>query len=180
MIQHTQISDGGFGRRSASRLAASRLAAMALAAVTAATASVGLADTAQAAAAFNALKGSWSGSGTARFSSGESERIRCNARYSGGGSNLHLNLRCASASAQINLRGNLDARGNVVLGDWNESSYNLSGSARGALGANSVRLKISGGANGFLTLNVSGNRHSVAVSTAGSPLTGVNVSMRRR
>lgn len=135
---------------------------------------------AHAADAFNALKGSWSGSGTARFSSGETERLRCNARYSGGGSSLSLLLRCASASAQINLSGNLDARGRIVIGDWRESSFGLSGSARGSASKNSVRLKIRGGANGFLTLNVSGNRHSVAVSTQGTALTGVNVSMRRR
>lgn len=141
---------------------------------------LGFAAPAQAADAFTALKGGWSGSGTARFASGETERLRCNARYGGGGSNLTLHLKCASASAQINLSGNLDGRGNIVIGDWSESSFGLSGSARGSKTGNSVRLKIRGGANGFLTLSVSGNRHSVAVSTQGTPLTGVNVSMRRR
>lgn len=135
---------------------------------------------AHAADAFTALSGNWSGSGSARFASGETERLRCNARYSGNSANLALSLRCASASAQINLTGHLDARGRTVVGDWNESSFGLSGSARGSTSGGSVRLKIRGGANGFLTLNVSGNRHSVAVSTDGAALRGVNVSMRRR
>ena len=101
-------------------------------------------------------------------------------RITGGGSNLGLNVRCASTSAQINLTGNLDASGNKVSGDWNESSYGLSGSANGSASGGNVRLKISGAANGYLTLNVSGSQHSIAMSTQGTPVTGVNVSLARR
>jgi hypothetical protein len=137
-------------------------------------------NTAHAAEAFNALSGNWSGAGRASFASGETEKLRCTAHYSGGGSNLSIGLKCASASAQINLTGSLDANGNKVSGDWNENSYGLSGDAHGSVNGGSVRLKISGGANGYLTLNVSGGRHTVALSTQGSPLTGVNVSLNRR
>ena len=135
---------------------------------------------AHAASAFNALKGSWSGSGSASFAGGQSEKLRCTARYSGGGDSLALNLKCASASANINLSGNLDANGNKVSGDWSENSYGLSGDANGSTNGGSVRLKISGGTSGYLTLSVSGNRHTVALSSQGSSLTGVNVSLGRR
>ena len=137
-------------------------------------------QTASAADAFNALKGSWSGGGRASFAGGESEKLRCTARYSGGGSNLSINLKCASASAQINLTGNLDANGNKVSGDWSENSFGLSGDAYGSTNGGSIRLKISGGASGYLTLNVSGNRHTVALSSQGTTLSGVNVSLGRR
>ena len=40
---------------------------------------------ANAADAFNALKGSWSGGGSASFAGGQSEKLRCTARYGGGG-----------------------------------------------------------------------------------------------
>jgi hypothetical protein len=138
------------------------------------------ASSASAAEAFGALNGSWSGSGSASFASGETEKLRCTARYSGGGNSLSIGLKCASASAQINLTGSLDASGNKVSGDWSENSYGLSGDAHGSTNGGSVRLKISGGANGYLTLNVSGNRHTVALSTQGASLTGVNVSLGRR
>ena len=142
---------------------------------------LGLSTTsAGAAEAFNALNGSWSGSGRASFASGETEKLRCTARYSGGGNNLSIGLKCASASAQINLTGNLGANGNKVSGEWNENSFGLSGDAHGSTNGGSVRLKISGGANGYLTLNVSGGRHTVALSTQGVSLTGVNVSLGRR
>lgn len=137
-------------------------------------------DSARAAEAFNALHGNWSGSGRASFASGETEKLRCTAHYSGGGNSLSLGLKCASASAQINLTGSLDANGNKVSGDWNENSFGLSGDAHGSTNGGSVRLKISGGANGYLTLSVSGGRHTVALSTQGSSLTGVNVSLGRR
>ena len=130
--------------------------------------------------AFNALKGSWSGSGRVSFSSGETEKLKCSARYSGGGSSLGLNVRCASTSAQINLTGSLDASGNKVSGDWSESSYGLNGSANGSASGGNVRLKISGSANGYLTLNVSGGQHTIAMSTQGIPVSGVNVSLARR
>ena len=135
---------------------------------------------AQAAEAFDALKGSWAGSGSVSFSGGESEKLRCTARYSGGGASLALNVKCASASAQINLTASLDAKGNKVSGDWSENSYGLSGDANGSVSGGSVRLKISGSASGYLTLNVSGSHHSIAMSTQGTSVAGVNVSLNRR
>ncbi|MGQ0456908.1 MAG: hypothetical protein ACT4OU_07590 [Hyphomicrobium sp.] len=130
--------------------------------------------------AFSALKGGWSGGGSAKFTGGQSEKLRCTARYSGGGTNLALNIKCASASANINLTGNLSANGNRVSGGWNENSFGLSGSAAGSRSATGVRLKISGSTSGYLTLSVAGNSHSFALSSQGTPLTGVHVSMRRR
>lgn len=130
--------------------------------------------------AFSSLKGGWSGGGSARFEGGQTEKLRCTARYSGGGANLALNIKCASASANINLTGNLLANGNKVSGGWNENSFGLSGSASGSKSNTGVRLRISGDTNGFLTLSVAGGSHSFALSSQGSALKGVNVSMRRR
>lgn len=139
-----------------------------------------MATPAPAADAFNALKGSWSGGGKATFAGGESEKLRCTARYSGGGDNLNLSLKCASSSSQINLTGSLESSGNKVSGSWAENSFGKSGGAFGRAEGGSVRLRISGDAKGFLTLNVSGGRHTVALSTSDSTLKGVNVSLGRR
>ena len=139
-----------------------------------------MATPAPAADAFNALKGSWSGGGSASFVGGESEKLRCTARYSGGGDNLNLSLKCASSSSQINLTGSLEANGNKVSGSWAENSFGKSGGAFGRAEGGSVRLRISGDAKGYLTLNVSGGRHTVALSTSDSTLKGVNVSLGRR
>lgn len=135
---------------------------------------------ANAAEAFNALKGSWSGAGRASFQGGQSEKLRCTARYGGGGDSLSLNLKCASPSASINLTGNLGASGSKVSGDWSETNFGLSGGASGSTSGGSVRLRINGSTSGYLTLSVSGNRHTVALSSQGTSLTGVNVSLARR
>ncbi len=128
---------------------------------------------------FTSLKGGWSGSGNASFAGGQQEKLRCSARYSGGGANLAINIRCASTSAQINLTGNLSASGDKVSGGWSETSFGVSGAASGRKTASGVRLRISGGASGYLTLSVAGNSHNIAMSSQGT-LTGVRVSMRRR
>lgn len=130
--------------------------------------------------AFRALKGSWSGSGSARFTGGQSEKLRCSARYSGSSANLSLNVKCASSSANINLTGSLAASGNKVSGNWAENSFGLSGSANGLATGSSVRLRISGSTSGFLTLSVSGNRHNFSITSQGTSLTGVTVNMGRR
>lgn len=135
---------------------------------------------AYAADAFKALKGDWSGSGSARFTGGQSEKLRCSARYSGSSQNLSLNVKCASSSANINLTGSLAANGNKVSGNWAENSFGLSGSANGSSTGLSVRLRISGSTTGFLTLSVSGNRHNFSITSQGTSLTGVTVNMGRR
>lgn len=135
---------------------------------------------AAAAGAFDNLKGSWSGSGRASFAGGQTEKLRCTARYGGGGANLTINVRCASPSANIALSGSLAANGSRVSGSWSESSYGLNGSAAGSTTGQGVRLRISGSMSGTLSLSAAGNRHTLALATGGSSLNGVNVSMSRR
>lgn len=134
----------------------------------------------KSAEAFDALMGSWSGGGVARFAGGETERLRCTAHYAGGGARLSLTLKCASASAQINLVGGLDAKGERITGAWSESAFGQSGDVTGTTHGGSVQLQISGGATGTMTLNVAGDRHTVSVATEDMSLSGVNVALARK
>jgi hypothetical protein len=72
-----------------------------------------LADT-----AFDSLLGSWAGSGQIRYQDGRSESVRCTAYYTEGGQRLKLAIRCRSSSNEIEIRGQLVARGDVVSGTW--------------------------------------------------------------
>lgn len=81
--------------------------------------------------------------------------------------------------AAITLTGSLDAEGGTVSGRWRESTYAMQGAATGVTEAGSVRLKISGGATGSLTLNVVGTSHSVALSATGATLRAVNIALHR-
>ena len=54
---------------------------------------------------FHSLVGTWNGSGTASFEGGTTESLRCKGYYTNGsgGSNLGLSIRCANASAKVEL-----------------------------------------------------------------------------
>ena len=152
------------------------LSALAIGAAIAASA----ATPALSADAFSALKGRWSGAGKATFAGGQSEKLRCSAQYAGGGANLILNLKCASPSAQINLKSDLSSRGNKVSGIWSESNFGQSGALNGSQTNSGLRLRVSGTTAGMMTIAVSGNRQSVYLSSPGSTMTGVSIGMGRR
>lgn len=129
---------------------------------------------------FRALTGTWNGGGTAKFEGGKRESLRCRGYYtSGSADNLGLSVRCANASAKVELRANLHYTNGKVTGTWEERTYNQSGSISGQATSNRLNLSISGGISGSLSVSVNGNKHAVIVSTGSSALRGINISMRR-
>lgn len=130
---------------------------------------------------FASLAGTWTGSGTAKFEGGKTESLRCKGYYTndGGGKNLGLSIRCANASAKVELRANLVNANGSVSGSWEERTYNQAGTVTGKATANRVNLTISGGIQGSISISINGGAHSVAVSTGGPTLKGVNLTMTR-
>ena len=130
---------------------------------------------------FPSLAGTWNGSGTALFDSGRTESLRCKAYYTntGGAQNLGLSIRCANASAKVELRANLVYAGGSVSGDWEERTYNQSGTVKGKASTDKLNLQITGGIDGSMQVSINGGSHSVRVSTAGPTLKGINISMSR-
>jgi hypothetical protein len=128
---------------------------------------------------FASLAGTWNGSGTAQFDGGKSESLRCKGYYTGGGDTLGLSIRCANASAKVELRANLNYANGAVSGDWEERTYNQSGSVAGKASSSKMNLAISGGINGSMNVSLAGNSHSVNVSTSGPTLKAISISMSR-
>lgn len=130
---------------------------------------------------FPQLAGTWNGSGTAQLEGGKTESLRCKGYYTSasGGSALGLSIRCANASAKVELRANLSYANGAVSGSWEERTYNQSGTISGKASASKLNLAISGGIEGSLSVSVAEGRHSVTVSTGGSALKGINISMSR-
>jgi hypothetical protein len=131
--------------------------------------------------AFHELAGTWSGSGVAKFDGGKKESLRCKGYYTntGGPHNLGISIRCANASAKVELRANLVDSNGTVTGSWEERTYNQSGSVTGHASANKLNLSISGGIAGSMLVTVGRGSHSVAVLTSGPSLKGINISMSR-
>jgi hypothetical protein len=130
---------------------------------------------------FPELVGTWNGSGVAKFDGGKTESLRCKGYYTntGGPHSLGISIRCANASAKVELRANLVDAGGAVTGNWEERTYNQSGSITGHAYANKLNLSISGGIAGSMLVTVSRGSHSVAVLTSGPSLKGINISMSR-
>jgi hypothetical protein len=130
---------------------------------------------------FPNLAGTWNGSGTASLEGGKTENLRCKGYYtaSDGGQSLGLSIRCANASSKVELRANLNIANGNVSGDWEERTYNQSGTVSGKASANRLNLAITGGIEGSLQVSLAGSSHSVSVLTGGSTLKGINISMSR-
>lgn len=130
---------------------------------------------------FGPFAGSWAGAGQVKMASGQSEPIKCKAYYTTKSANdLSLAMRCASASAKIEMRASLANSGGTVTGNWEERSYNASGSVAGKAANNHLNLSINGGGlTGKLSVQVNGGSQSVSISTDGAGFTGVNIHLSK-
>jgi hypothetical protein len=127
---------------------------------------------------FDTLLGTWRGSGTVRLNTG-TERLSCNAYYTGGGQRLGMAIRCTSPSGKVEIRSKLSLSGSRLSGNWEERTYNASGTASGTATPGKISISVSGSIKGSMTVSYSNSRQSVSISTTGSPLQGVSISLTR-
>jgi hypothetical protein len=134
---------------------------------------------ADAASILDSIAGTWTGRGTVTFEGGNSESLSCRAYYATGGSALSLAIRCASPSYKTELRSKLHLANGSLAGEWEERNFNAVGSASGVLAGNTIALRISGAINGRLTIDQTGPRQAVTISTSGSGLASVKIGFTR-
>ncbi len=134
---------------------------------------------ADAASAFSAMAGSWSGSGQMRLEGGRTENLRCRASYTDRKGGLGISLRCASSSSKVNLRASLTGSGSRVSGSWEEREFNTGGSASGSANGNNISLSISGGLDGSMQVATNGGRQQVSITTQNVALKGINIGLSR-
>lgn len=114
------------------------------------------------------LIGDWSGSGRIYYTDGSSEGIRCSAYYSGGGSNLSMAIQCRSDKNPIHIRSKLRIEGSRASGEWEERTFNASGTASGSAGPGRLSLSVSGGGfSGSMSVSFSRSSHNVTITTQG-------------
>jgi hypothetical protein len=136
-------------------------------------------STRAAASPFDTLLGSWRGSGQVFLSDGRSERLKCNAYYTGGGSQLGMAIRCQSETSNVEIRSKLSQTGGRITGTWEERTFNATGTASGQASADKINLQISGGVTGTMSVSYSRTRQSVSISTQGIALKGVKIDLTR-
>jgi hypothetical protein len=132
---------------------------------------------------FAAMAGSWSGEGVLSTTDGGQERLRCRASYdvAGTGTELRLNLRCASESHNFDLASEVQYRGGAISGSWTESSRNASGTLSGRAAGDRIEAAARGenfAAN--LSLTTRGSRQTVSIHPEGTNVTAVSLALNRR
>jgi len=101
------------------------------------------------------LSGSWSGGGWVSFASGNRERARCHAHYSGGGASYTLSATCATASGKASQTATIyRVGGGSYKGSFVNSEYNVRGSIRVTVHGKTQSVSLSGdGASAQLSLS---------------------------
>jgi hypothetical protein len=132
---------------------------------------------------FAAMAGSWSGGGILNTTDGTQERLRCRASYDVGetGTELRLNLRCASDSYNFDLSSEVQYRGGEISGSWNEASRNASGTISGRAAGGHIEASARGDTfSAELSLSTRGNRQTVSIRPQGTSITAVSLALDRR
>jgi len=139
---------------------------------------------AQSIAPFERLAGQWSGSGTVDLSNGTHELIRCRAAYDvlNDQRKLQLNIRCASESANFDLRSSANYSNGSISGNWSETNRGVAGTISGR--AEGDRFQVvarSSSFNATLTLVTHGGRQSVTIRSHDNEayIKGVSINLRR-
>ncbi len=129
---------------------------------------------------FKSLLGSWGGNGQFRLADGTTERIKCDAHYTGGAAQLRMATRCAGESNNIEIRSRLDYSDGRITGTWEERTFNAEGTVSGQASSDRLTLTISGGVSGSMRVSYSSSHQSVSISTQGVALQNVSMSLSRR
>lgn len=129
---------------------------------------------------FEPLLGSWGGSGTYKLQDGTSEKLKCDAYYTGSGAQLGIAVRCAGQTNKIEMRSKLSASGTSLSGNWEERTYNAGGNVTGKLTESKLTLSFTGGVAGSIAITYDRTKQNVAIATEGTSLKSVTVSLSRK
>jgi hypothetical protein len=140
------------------------------------------AASAQGAALFADLSGSWSGSGTVRMQNGTTERLRCDAAYklAPSGGTLHQDLRCKSDSYRVNLKTTVVNQGSAISGTWVETVKSVEGRISGQATPGQIRARAQApGITVDLSVATRGNQQTISIRSQGEDSTQVSIVLRR-
>ncbi len=143
----------------------------------------GLTSSVQAAGnLFSSLGGTWRGTAKVTLTSGQSERLGCRAYYrpKNKGRSLGLAIRCASRTGfKIELRSMLNYSSGNVSGAWEERTFNATGELAGSATTSRIKMVISGGVTGTMSVALRKGGHSVLIATQGTGFSNVAIRLRR-
>lgn len=126
------------------------------------------------------LLGAWTGKGRVVFKAGKAESIKCNAYNRGENNELSLVIRCASTSYKIEIRSKLQRDGEKLSGNWEERTYNATGTATGRMTDSALSLSISGGGfTGKMNVSYTQTSQTIRITTDGIDMKSVDIDLAR-
>ena len=138
---------------------------------------------ANAASAFAAFAGKWTGGGEITATGGSREKIQCKAKYSTGGGQdvLHSNVRCASDSYKVHILIDVQAQGSSLSGTWQETTRQASGDVSGTIpGAGQIQASLGGLGFGIqLAATSNGKQQAIVIQSQNTDIQSVRISLRK-
>jgi hypothetical protein len=128
---------------------------------------------------FNTLLGSWGGTGEYSLADGTRERIKCNAYYTGGGTQLGMAIRCSGGNSKIEIRSKLNSSSGRITGHWEERTFNAEGDASGTATGDRITLQITGAVLGNMSVTYTASSQTVSIATTNIALRSVNITLNR-
>jgi len=135
---------------------------------------------------FSSLAGSWRGDGSIQWTSGETERIRCQGVYTvdAAGNEIKQHLTCASDATKLIIDSTLAYKpdADVITGSWNESSYHVGGWVTGTANPTTINALVQSNDKKFssrISVVTQGEEQTVSIKPQGLDVSEVSVTLRR-
>lgn len=131
---------------------------------------------------FEGMAGSWSGTGTVTFGSGQKERLRCRVDYEviDNANRVQQELRCASDSYKFEMNADINYNGGYITGRWNEITRRQTGTISGRATAGLIEaLAETSGFSAFFTMATRGNQQSVKIKSESHDISDVTITLTR-
>jgi hypothetical protein len=131
---------------------------------------------------FEGMAGSWSGTGTVTFGTGQKERLRCRVNYdvANNGNRVEQELRCASDSYKFEMNADINYNGGYITGRWNEFTRRQTGTISGRATAGLIEaLAETSGFSAFFTMATRGNQQSVKIKSESHDISDVTITLTR-
>jgi hypothetical protein len=135
---------------------------------------------------FDGMQGSWRGEGTIDWKTGETERMRCTAKYEveKEGNKLTQSLTCATDSTRLVIKSTItyNPDAGAVTGTWAETSYGITGFVTGNAGPGNVQAQVKSADNRFnarVNVTMRGSEQTVSILPRNFDVTEVAVTLRR-
>ena len=139
-----------------------------------------------AAGLFDGMEGAWRGDGSISWSTGETEHMRCNAKYEvqRDGNRIIQNLTCATDSTRLIIKSTItfNPDAGAVTGQWSETTYGVNGYVTGTASTGAVNALVQSTDHRFrarVTVSTRGSDQSVTIAPEGLDVTNVAVKLKR-